>query len=274
MSKRRKKGHEDEHVDESWLLPYADLLTLLLALFIVLFASSTVNAQKFQQLSKVFNGIFASGEGVMEYSKPQPADEYYSGKIKADQNKEKENKSESTEEKDKEQELKDHLQKLKLEDHEELVQVQEKVNAYIQTNHLNGKFATSLTTEGLLLTIRDNVLFESGKADISENNLKTARELSDLLVMDPPRNIIISGHTDNVPIHNSNFSSNFELSVMRALNFMKIILENNQLNPRNFSVKGFGEYKPIASNDTSEGKAKNRRVEVLIQPRVLPSDSN
>ena len=117
-------------------------------------------------------GFFASGEGVMEYSKPQPADEYYSGKIKADQNKEKENKSESTEEKDKEQELKDHLQKLKLEDHEELVQVQEKVNAYIQTNHLNGKFATSLTTEGLLLTIRDNVLFESGKADISENNLK------------------------------------------------------------------------------------------------------
>ncbi|MGE8203082.1 flagellar motor protein MotB [Heyndrickxia sp. NPDC080065] len=264
MSKRRKKkSQEDAHVDESWLLPYADILTLLLALFIVLFASSSVDAQKFQKLSQVFNGIFSSGVGVMDYSKPQPVDQFRTGAIeeKNQENAKKENESV-------EQSAEQKLKKLKLQDHEELEKVQAKINTYIGKNNLSGKFATSLTDEGLLLTIRDNVLFESGKANISEKNMKTARELSELLVMDPPRNFIISGHTDNVPIRNSNFESNWELSVMRSLNFMKILLHNEKLNPRNFSVKGFGEYKPIASNSTEEGKAKNRRVEVLILPRV------
>ncbi|MGE6258024.1 flagellar motor protein MotB [Heyndrickxia sporothermodurans] len=271
MSRRKKKKREEEHISESWLIPYADILTLLLALFIVLFASSTVNSQKFQQMSKVFNGIFSSGVGIMDYSNPQPEDNFHSGvsKTATDVDKEKENDKKAAEE-----ELKKNLEKLKLEDHEELVKVQAKVNTYIKENHLNGKFATSLTSEGLLLTIRDNVLFDSGKANITGNNLKIAKELSNLLIMDPPRNIIISGHTDNVPIRNSNFESNWELSVTRAYNFMKIILNNNhELNPRNFSVKGYGEYQPIASNATEEGRAKNRRVEVLIQPRIK-SDSN
>lgn len=109
-------------------------------------------------------------------------------------------------------------------------------------------------------------MFDSGRADVREEDIAVAKEISDLLVTDPPHNVIISGHTDNVPIRNSNFSSNWELSVMRAVNFMKIILENEQLDPRMFSAKGFGEFQPIASNDTEEGKAKNRRVEVLILP--------
>lgn len=265
MSKRKKKNHEEDHISESWLIPYADILTLLLALFIVLFASSTVDAQKFQEISKVFNGIFSSGVGVMEYSNPQQSDNFHSGvtKTESEDDKDKEDEKETLEE-----EMKKNFEKLKLEDHEELVQVQEKVNTYITKNKLAGKFATSLTSEGLLLTIRDNVLFDSGKANITGGNLKTAKELSDLLVMDPPRNIIISGHTDNVPIRNSNFESNWELSMTRAYNFMKIILQNDKLNPQHFSVKGFGEYQPIASNATEEGRAKNRRVEVLILPRV------
>lgn len=79
MSKKKKrKNHDEGHPDESWLLPYSDLMTLLLALFIVLFASSTVDAQKFQQLSKVFNGIFSSGVGVMDYSNPQQENNFQS----------------------------------------------------------------------------------------------------------------------------------------------------------------------------------------------------
>lgn len=91
--------------------------------------------------------------------------------------------------------------------------------------------------------------------------------------MDPPRSIIISGHTDNVPIRNAGFQSNWELSVMRAINFMKVILENNRLNPSMFSAKGFGEFKPVASNDTEEGKKKNRRVEILITPRTTTAEN-
>ena len=152
-------------------------------------------------------------------------------------------------------------------DQKELAAIQAKVNAYIEKNNFHNKFDTSLTSEGLLLTIRDSVLFQSGRAEVKEEDKKTARELAALLVIDPPRNIIISGHTDHIPISNVNFQSNWDLSVMRAVNFVKVLLENENLDPRWFSARGYGEFQPLADNNTVEGRSKNRRVEVLILPR-------
>lgn len=264
MSKRRKKKHEDEELSEAWLLPYSDLLTLLLALFIVLFAMSSVDAQKFQLLSRAFNEMFTGGTGVMDYQSITPQ-----GSLDVPVTK-KETKTEQAQaevaEKLKEEEAA--KQKALQEDQKELQDLQTKVNSYITANNLTNKLQTSLTSEGLLVTIRDNVLFDSGSAEVRSIDLKTANEISALLVMNPPRNIIISGHTDNVPISNSKYESNWELSVMRAVNFMKIILKNNQLDPQWFSAKGYGEYQPVAANDTVDGRAKNRRVEILILPRT------
>lgn len=248
MSRRKKEKGEHEF-NETWLLPYSDLMTLLLALFIVLFASSAVDAQKFQSMSKVFSEIFTGGTGIVDYE----SIEQKNGEELADETKEKLEKA-------KEQ------TQVPVDEQTTLSATQERVNQYIWEKGLTGQLKTSLTSEGLLVTINDSVLFDSGSADVREEDIAVAKEISDLLVTDPPHNVIISGHTDNVPIQNSNFSSNWELSVMRAVNFMKIILENDQLDPRMFSAKGFGEFQPIASNDTEEGKAKNRRVEVLILP--------
>lgn len=248
MSRRKKEKGEHEF-NETWLLPYSDLMTLLLALFIVLFASSAVDAQKFQSMSKVFSEIFTGGTGIVDYE----SIEQKNGEELADETKEKL-------EKEKEQ------TQVPVDEQTTLSATQERVNQYILEKGLTGQLKTSLTSEGLLVTINDSVLFDSGSAEVREEDIAIAKEISDLLVIDPPHNVIISGHTDNVPIQNSNFSSNWELSVMRAVNFMKIILENDQLDPRMFSAKGFGEFQPIASNDTEEGKAKNRRVEVLILP--------
>ncbi|MEN0666529.1 flagellar motor protein MotB [Caldifermentibacillus hisashii] len=248
MSRRKKEKGEHEF-NETWLLPYSDLMTLLLALFIVLFASSAVDAQKFQSMSKVFSEIFTGGTGIVDYE----SIEQKNGEELADETKEKLEKA-------KEQ------TQVPVDEQTTLSATQERVNQYILEKGLTGQLKTSLTSEGLLVTINDSVLFDSGSADVREEDIAVAKEISDLLVTDPPHNVIISGHTDNVPIQNSNFSSNWELSVMRAVNFMKIILENDQLDPRMFSAKGFGEFQPIASNDTEEGKAKNRRVEVLILP--------
>lgn len=237
---RKKKRHE-EHIDESWLVPYADILTLCLALFIVLFASSSVDAEKFQKMSEVFNQVFTSGTGFMDYpssTNTENSDSLNRGGIKG--------KSEQ----------------------EELSNVQAKVNSYIQNEKLDKQLSTSLTDEGLLVTIEDNVLFESGVGEVREKDKKIAKEISSLLVMDPPRSIVISGHTDNVPIKNNEYDSNWDLSVMRAVNFMKVLLENDKLKPEWFSAKGFGEFKPVASNNTAEGRAKNRRVEILIMPRT------
>lgn len=246
---RRKKEKDDHDINETWLLPYSDLMTLLLSLFIVLFASSAVDAQKFQSMSKVFSEIFTGGTGIIDYE----SIEQQNGEELADETKEKLEKAKKQ-------------TQVPIEEQNALSATQERVNQYILEKGLTGQLKTSLTSEGLLVTINDSVLFDSGRADVREEDIAVAKEISDLLVTDPPHNVIISGHTDNVPIRNSNFSSNWELSVMRAVNFMKIILENDQLDPRMFSAKGFGEFQPIASNDTEEGKAKNRRVEVLILP--------
>lgn len=251
MAKRRKKAKHDEHMDESWLIPYADILTLLLALFIVLFAMSSVDATKFQQLSKSFNEIFTGGTGVMDFTSPTEGDP-----TKGDRTEGvmigKENDKGSLGEKDR----------------KELSELQERVNQYIEKNGLQEKLETSLTGEGLLVSIRDNVLFESGSIDVRDEDKQVAREIAALIEMDPPRSIVINGHTDNVPISTDRFSSNWDLSVMRAVNFMKVLLENPKLDPEWFSAKGSGEFKPVASNKTAEGRAKNRRVEILIAPRT------
>lgn len=251
MSKRKKKAHHEDHVDESWLIPYADILTLLLALFIVLFSMSSIDAQKFNAMSQAFNEAFSSGTGIFEYPSPVPEDDAQA----MDDEEGKDDKKEQS------AEVKKQIEKLELEN------IQKKVNTYIQEKALTDKLSTSLTDEGLLLTIRDNVLFSSGSADVRQEDIKTANEISELLVMNPPRNIIISGHTDNVPISNPQFESNWELSVTRAISFMKVVLNNNhQLDPALFSAKGYGEFQPVSSNDTNEGRAKNRRVEILILP--------
>lgn len=253
MRRRRNKKHNhEEHIDESWLIPYADLLTLLLALFIVLFAASSVDAQKFQALSQAFNQIFTGGTSVMEYPSPVPERDL------------------GVEKKEEQQPMTvDEVEAAKKKDLKELEELQKKVNSYIAANELQKQFATELTSEGLLLTIRDNVLFQSGSAVVGSKDEGVAKELSGLLEMDSPRSVIISGHTDNTPITTARYESNWELSVMRAVNFMKIILKNQNLDPRWFSAKGFGEFKPVASNETGEGRAKNRRVEVLVLPRFM-----
>ncbi|RFU63167.1 flagellar motor protein MotB [Bacillus sp. V59.32b] len=250
MARRKKPKHHEEHMDESWLVPYADILTLLLALFIVLFASSSVDANKFKQMSNVFNEIFSSGTGVMENQSPISND----------------NPSTS---KEAEQTINEQSANLGKQEKEELAKIQQRVNQYIQQKQLQDRLGTSLTGEGLLVTIRDNVLFQSGSADIRPEDRIIAQEISELLVMDPARSIVISGHSDNIPIQTDQFDSNWDLSVMRAVNFMKIMLENEKLKPEWFSAKGYGEFKPVASNKIDKGRAQNRRVEILIMPRGL-----
>ena len=258
MSRRRKKkSRHEEHMSESWLLPYSDLLTLLLALFIVLFAMSSVDSSKFDKISRAFNMAFEGGTGVFQNPSPIP-EERLTG-IKGEEGTDKE--------KEKEKNPAD-MEKEKLSD------IQEKMNAYIEENELDEKLNTSLTDGGLLLTIRDNVLFDSGVAEVRKRDENVAREIASLLVMEPPRNIMISGHTDNVPIRNVEFESNWELSVMRAINFMKLLLENDKLDPSLFSANGFGEYKPMVSNETEAGKARNRRVEILILPQTSLAEAS
>ncbi|MEK5496881.1 flagellar motor protein MotB [Bacillus sp. FSL M8-0077] len=250
MARKRKKHDHEDHVDESWLIPYADLLTLLLALFIVLFASSSIDAAKYEQMAKSFNVVFTGGTGVMDQSSMQSTEET-----------ENSNQTKKSAEDEDEEEA-----KAKARDQAVLTKVKKQVDSFIADKKLGSKLETKLTDEGLLITIEDSIFFDSGRAVIRPQDVPLAKEISKLLVINPARDIVISGHTDNVPIRNSEFESNWYLSAIRAVNFLNILLENSNLDQENFSTKGYGEFKPIASNDTAKGRSKNRRVEVLILP--------
>ncbi|WP_088104255.1 flagellar motor protein MotB [Halalkalibacter urbisdiaboli] len=239
----KKKQHHEEHIDETWLIPYADMLTLLLALFIVLFAVSSVDAVKYQQMMIAFNENFNGGSGIMEHPNPLP-EVPVPGESKS----------------------KEDDEDLKAQEHLDLKKLQEQIDRYIEENNLSSKLKTNLSSDGLLLTILDHALFYSGSADVRPDSVELAKTISELLVTDPPRRIVVAGHTDNVPISNNHFRSNWDLSAFRALNFMKILMDNENLNPENISASGYGEYHPVASNDSAEGRAKNRRVEVMILP--------
>jgi chemotaxis protein MotB len=250
MARKRRKRKHDEHMDESWLVPYADILTLLLALFIVLFAASNVDAQKFNALRSSFNNVFTGGTSVLEYESPTPV-EIDTVAIQNDKDKEKEREKQ---------------------EQEELKELQKKINGYIAESGLDLSLKTRLTEEGLLVTIQDGAFFNPASAKVRPEDIKIAREISELLVMDSPRNIIVSGHTDTVPINNHEFKSNWHLSVMRSVNFMSILLENEKLDPSRFSARGLGEYEPVATNDTPEGRSLNRRVEILILPNGVEQE--
>ena len=242
--KHKKHKKHDEHIDESWLVPYADILTLLLALFIVLFASSTVDEAKMEEMAAVFNELFDGGTSFLENNAVIPNPNGTPDSLPTSASK-------------------------YLDDQKSLQEIQGRVDEFIAVNELENQFDTEMTDEGLLITIRDSVLFAPGLATVKQEYLDIANELSQILLFDPPRNVVITGHTDNVPMNTAEFASNWELSVMRAVNFMKIVVAGNpELDSKYFSVKGFGEYSPIASNDSAEGRAKNRRVEVLVQPRI------
>ncbi|MEY9980509.1 flagellar motor protein MotB [Lysinibacillus sp. RC79] len=246
MAKKAKKKKHDEHIDESWLVPYADILTLLLAVFIILFASSSVDQEKLERMSAVFNQVFDGGTSFLE--QPSPVQ---SPNAESDQTPQQAQQNSAY-----------------LKDQQELAEIKDSVDNFIAVNEMEGQFATAMTDEGLLVTIRDSIMFDPGKATIKPEYVPVAKELADVLESDPARNIVITGHTDNVPA-GPDFSSNFELSGVRAINFLNILLmSNSKLDPTNFSFKGYGEYRAIAPNDTTEGRAKNRRVEVLILPLV------
>jgi chemotaxis protein MotB len=255
--KRRQESHED-HPDETWLIPYSDLLTLLLALFIVLYSISSLNVSKLQELQEAFSIAFNSGFGLL--SKSSVVD---NGNMAEDAKQRIHSKSQ---------------EELKQEEQQSLEKLKRQLDQYIRQNGLSSQLETQLNQSQLMITIRDNALFASGSADIKPESRKLAVAIGQMLQNYKDYEVIVSGHTDNQPINTPEFASNWELSSKRAINFMKILLQNKAFDPRRFSAIGYGEYRPVDSNDTEAGRARNRRVEVSIlrkytDPSANPADT-
>ncbi|PUA38250.1 flagellar motor protein MotB [Paenibacillus elgii] len=266
MSKKRQEHHE-EHVDESWLIPYADLLTLLLALFIILFAASQTDQKKYQTIMQSFNSAFTGGIGQFNFSNLIPlTTEPNIDQKKYDQPTNPATPNTSGQQQKQQEQLNSQMAKEQV----DLQQLKEKLDKYIAENQLSTQLETKLTEDLLMLTIRDNALFSSGSATVKPEAKQLAGTISGMLAQYPDYRIEVAGHTDNVPIRTAAFETNWDLSAKRALNFMKILLENDKIGPERFRSIGYGEYQPIDTNDTEAGRAKNRRVEVSILRSVKP----
>ena len=231
MKKKKKRLlHDDEeHIDESWLIPYSDLLTLLLALFIVLFAAGTINNGKLQQIMISMNSAL-SGQGS---SMIQKENTLVSKKI--DQKKK---------------------------ESEKLHGLMEQIQGYIDARGLEKVITIKDEPKGIKLSLKDVILFESGKADLKGDSLVILKDLLDLIkqVKNP---ISIEGHTDNVPITNNEFKSNWELSAARALSVL-YFFEDKGIPSNKLQFSGFGEQNPLYPNDTFEHRQINRRVDITI----------
>lgn len=250
---RKKKEHHEEHADETWLIPYSDLLTLLLALFIVLFATAQVDQKKFEEMRASFNVAFSGSPALLESPKPTQPDTSQS------QNPPVPHLPTVMEA------LNGTSEKAYMQETAQLIELKKMLDKYIADNGLGGDLNTTLTDDGLMIRIKDTALFPSGSADLRPDSRRFGTQIAKLLTP-LTQKVSVSGHTDNMPINTGQFPSNWELSSRRAVNFMRFLLaQETGLAPERFSATGYGEFRPVAGNNTNEGRAANRRVEVLIQ---------
>jgi chemotaxis protein MotB len=247
--KRRHEQHED-HIDETWLVPYSDILTLLLALFIVLFASAQIDNKKFEKIASSFNSAFSGIAGNSVFSSVRTSPAVINGQPQSATL-------------DEIASISNPKETAAAQEAAQLSEIKRRIDAYIVDNHLETELSTVIGTDGLMVRIKDTALFPSGSAALLPESQRFATMIAKML-KPLTQQVIISGHTDNVPINTAEFPSNWDLSAKRALNFMKFLLSKEELSPELFSAIGYGEFHPVASNDTPEGRAKNRRVEIVV----------
>lgn len=245
----------------AWMATFADLMNLLLCFFVLLFSLSSVDSTKYEQLvvslSSQF-GIFSGGESHFENGQlianglDQIANlNEYKGDIEGNGDASQSEKSSLIDQYHQEQE------KLTQEMYDD-------ISEKLDKNKIADYIELSSNSPYVKLSLNGGILFDSGQAKIKEGALPILSRVGDILKTYNGYQIEIEGHTDNVPIHNSNYKNNLRLSTDRACNVLEYLIEKKKLNPKNLTSSGRAEYDPVASNSTEKGRAKNRRVEIKI----------
>jgi len=233
MSGKHRGGAHEEHMDESWLIPYADLLTLLLALFIVLYASSNVDTEKYNAMAQAFYETIMNPGGISEIP-PDWVPPYDFPPEEAAQQ-----------------------EKLNLE------KLQREVNEYLKEAGLENQVSTSIDDRGLIISVNDAVLFDPGNAVIKPQYREVVVQVGEII--STMNNFIrIEGHTDNVPQSSPMYPSNWDLAVGRATSIVKLFVAETHIEPEKLMAVGYGEFRPIAENNSPEGRGRNRRVDIII----------
>jgi chemotaxis protein MotB len=258
MSRRKKQPGHANH--ERWLVSYADFITLLFAFFVVLYASAVVDNKKIAQVSAAIQGGFqqlgafsgntslpnqAGSANQAPMILPEPAPPVLPANDKGAGA-----GSGSFGPPD--------VDKLK---HE----LEQALGEEIQKHEIEMR----VTPEGLVVSLREVGFFNSGDATLLTGGQDTLTRIAKVLNAQG-FHIRVEGHTDNRPIHNGRFKSNWELSTARATEVVSLLIEKHGFDPRQISAAGYSQYRPITSNDTQEGRQTNRRVDVVVVARTTP----
>jgi len=227
--KKNKKKRKDEDIRENverWMVSYADFVTLLFCFFTAMYAISNVDTEKLGKfVDSMRNAFNVSAYGESSFSIIEGI------QIVSPVNEEIEN------------------------------DIRKSLGSLIERSE--GDINIRHDSRGVILSISDRMFFESGSSEIKEEAMEVLNDIGGYLSRIPNK-ILIEGHTDNVPIHTKRYPSNWELSSARAINVAKYLIKRYNIDPSRISATGYAEYKPIAPNDTPEGRAKNRRVDIVI----------
>ena len=232
-----KKRVEKHANHERWLLTYSDLITLLMIFFVVMYASSNVDTNKYRQISDSFrmalgSGASPSGNNVITSDTPVNLD------IEVER-------------------IKAAAETTKLND------VKEKVDSFVKSSGMTGTVSTNIDDRGLVISLKNTVIFDNGEADIKPDIRPKLVQLGKYL--NQLNNFVrVEGHTDNVPMHSYLFDSNWELSATRATNVVKMFILESAVVPRRLSAVGYGEFRPVGDNSLEVGRSSNRRVDIII----------
>ena len=235
----KKKCPECKKGAPEWMNTYGDMVTLLMCFFVLLFAFSSIDAQKFTAVMESFQG----SAGVLSGGKSLSEAPFVFDAMPEDQT-----SSEQVVEMNK------------------LEEIMEQVKDYLVQNDMEAQVELQLEQQGLVIRFKDNVLFDPGRAVIKSDSYPILNFLGELLSTEDLINeeIRVEGHTDNVPINTALYPSNWELSTHRATNVVRYFIENAGFSPLRLSAAGYSEYHPIATNDTPEGRSANRRVDIVV----------
>lgn len=234
MSRRKAEEPPKPENHDRWIVTYADMLTLLFALFVVLWSMSDVNATKLKQvrtsLDRAFNvgvlsgttgasPIFDSGGGLT----PSIAE------IKGDN----------------------------------LAEISKIVSGFAAKNGLQSRIQVRSDDASITISLSDNLLFDSGSADLRPGSQAVLNQVAEAL-QKLPNEIRIEGHTDNVPVNSPDYATNWELSAARASTVLRYLVESAGVRTPRFFLAGYADTRPVADNGTPEGRSLNRRADIVV----------
>lgn len=246
MARRAKRREPDNH--ERWMVSYADFITLLFAFFVVMYGISSVNEGKYKVFSVSVNQAFGTEGASAEGGTMHLTDQEIYLKLLVDRR--------NARMAEKQRKLNERMQKL----NETLTT---KMAGFVK----NGQMTVSQSNRGLTLDINASMLFKPGEATVQPDAVQTLADIAKILA-DEVMPIEVEGHTDNLPISNSQFPSNWELSSARASSVVRLFIEQGIVATR-LKATGLADNIPIQENSTIEGRARNRRVAVTVLAPVI-----